>query len=69
MKVSSNPYTPVGEIKTDPDIISSERSKAGSKASARYPSGKPSLQPGGGGGDNSGKMKTRAYTPGGPSGS
>jgi hypothetical protein len=61
---TKNPYAVTDTFKTDPDIISSELSKAGSKASARYPSGIQGNQPGGGAGGNAGKMKTRALTPG-----
>lgn len=60
MKTSS-PYGPGLTIKTPPDTINQELSKAGSKASARYPH-KP-LGPGqalsGGNG-----IKHRALTPG-----
>lgn len=67
MKTSS-PYGPGMTVKTPPETITSELSKAGSKAKARYPSGTPSNQPGGGG-STSGSFK-RAMTPGtSPSGS
>jgi hypothetical protein len=61
---TKNPYVASDTFKTDPDIISAELSKAGKKASARYPSGKLGVQPGGGAGGNEGKMKVRALTPG-----
>lgn len=64
---TKNPYTKSQTAKVPPETISNELSKAGSKATATYKSGTPSIQPGGGGG--SGKMGTRAYTPGGPAGS
>lgn len=38
MKTSS-PYGPGMEVKSPPDTIRNEMSKAGSKAKARYPSG------------------------------
>jgi hypothetical protein len=67
---TKNPYVASDTFKTDPDIISAELSKSGKKASARYPSGKSPIEPGGGAGGNAGKMKTRALTPGtSPSGS
>lgn len=66
---TKNPYCPGMSAKVPPETISNELSKAGSKATAKYPSGTPSIQPGGGSGGNAGKMKTRAYTPGGPAGS
>jgi len=70
---SNNPYLKGPDtFKTDPDIISDELSKSGSKAKARYPSGMASVEPGGGpasGSAGAGNMKRRAYTPGGPSGS
>lgn len=67
---TKNPYVSSDTFKTDPDIISSELSKAGKKATARYPSGRLGNQPGGGAGGNAGKMKNRALTPGtSPSGS
>jgi len=66
---TKNPYGAGMSAKLPPETISGELSKAGSKAKAAYPSGTPSIEPGGGAGGNAGKMKTRAYTPGGPSGS
>lgn len=60
MKTSS-PYGPGMTIKTSPETVTSELSKAGSKAKARYPhSPRPVNASSGGGG---GKMKHRA-TPG-----
>lgn len=61
---TSNPHVSSDTFKTDPDIISGELSKAGSKAKARYPSGKAPNQPGGGAGGDAGKAKNRAVTPG-----
>jgi hypothetical protein len=70
---SSNPYGAASgqSFAMPPDTITAELSKAGGKAKARYPSGKSSLEPGGGAGGNMGglKAKGRAYTPGGPTGS
>lgn len=64
---ASNPYTSL-PIKLPPETISSELSKDGGKAKARYPSGHLTNQPGGGG-KTSGGFK-RAMTPGtSPSGS
>ena len=58
---TSNPYGPGMTVKTPPETITSELSKAGSKAKARYPHKPISVnQTTGGGG---GKMKHRA-TPG-----
>lgn len=58
---TSNPYSPGLQVKTPPDTINQELSKASSKAKARYPS--PPLGPGqslsGGNG-----IKHRALTPG-----
>jgi hypothetical protein len=62
-----SPYGPGGTVKIPPETITSELSKDGSKAKATYKSGIPSIKPGGGGAG--GPIKTRAYTPGGPSGS
>ena len=60
MKTSS-PYGPGMEVKSPPDTIRNEMSKAGSKAKARYPSGTATVNmtkgaPKGGG--------PRAMTPG-----
>lgn len=66
MKTSS-PYGPGMDVKVPPETVNTELSKAGSKAKARYPSGTPSKQPGGGG--STGGSFKRAYTPGGPTGS
>ena len=67
MKTSS-PYGPGMAVKVPPETISSEMSKAGSKAKARYPSGIPSVEPGGNA--NTGGSFKRAMTPGtSPSGS
>ncbi|MBS0367667.1 MAG: hypothetical protein JSS57_00555 [Proteobacteria bacterium] len=59
---TSNPYGANYQVKVPPETINSEMSQAGGKAKARYPSGTPSNQPGGGG-STSGSFK-RAYTPG-----
>ncbi len=59
-------YGPSCTVKVEPEIISAERSNAGSKAKPRYPD-KP-LGPGQSNGEQ-GKIKIRAYTPGGPAGS
>ncbi len=58
---TSNPYGPGMTVKTTPDTVNSELSKAGSKAKARYPHTpiKTNQTTGGGGGS----MKHRA-TPG-----
>lgn len=61
MKIS-NPYGTGGTVTLPPDTISGQMAKANGKATARYPSGKASNKPGGGGG--SGSMKSKAYTPG-----
>lgn len=67
MKTSS-PYGPGMDVKTPPETITSQLSKNGSKAKARYPSGTPSLEPGGNA-KTSGSFR-RAMTPGtSPSGS
>lgn len=70
---TKNPYGDASgnSFKMPPDTITNELSKASGKASARYPSGKSGIEPGGGNGGNQGglKAKGRAYTPGGPSGS
>lgn len=64
---TSNPYTSL-PVKLPPETISSELSKDGGKAKARYPSGSLTNKPGGGG-NTSGGFK-RALTPGtSPSGS
>lgn len=60
MKIS-NPYTSMG-VKTTPDTVTSELSKDGGKAKARYPSGHITNKPGGGG-KTSGGFR-RAMTPG-----
>lgn len=54
-------YGPGMDFKSPPETISNERAKAGSKATARYPS-KP-LGPGQSNG-TAGKAKVRALTPG-----
>lgn len=65
---TSNPYKANYQVKVPPETINSEMSQAGGKAKARYPSGTPSNQPGGGG-STSGPFR-RAMTPGtSPSGS
>jgi hypothetical protein len=61
MKTSS-PYGPGMAVKVPPETITSELSKAGSKAKARYPSGTPSVEPGGNA-NTSGSFR-RAMTPG-----
>ena len=63
---TSNPYGANDTFKTPPETVKSEQSQASGKAKARFPH-KP-LGPGQSNG-SAGKMKTRAYTPGGPSGS
>ncbi len=66
MKIS-NPYTSM-PVKMTPDTVSSELSKDGSKAKARYPNKALTNQPGGGG--STGGKFMRALTPGtSPSGS
>lgn len=66
MKIS-NPYTSM-PVKMTPDTVSSELSKDGGKAKARYPHKALTNKPGGGG-STSGGFK-RALTPGtSPSGS
>jgi len=55
-------YGPGMSVKVPPETISAERSNAGSKAKARYPSGTATNQPGGGG-STSGSFR-RAMTPG-----
>jgi hypothetical protein len=64
---TKNPYGPAsGEtFAMPPDTITRELSKAGSKHSARYPSGHITNQPGGEGGGtkgNQGAIKHRAVT-------
>jgi hypothetical protein len=61
MKTSS-PYGPGMPVKMTPETVSSELSKDGGKAKARYPSGTLGIEPGGGG-KTSGPFK-RALTPG-----
>jgi len=60
MKVS-NPYGANDKFKVPPETVSGELSQAGGKAKARFPHTplSPSTKNG-----ESGKMKTRAYTPG-----
>lgn len=60
MKVS-NPYTS-GTVKSPPDTITSETSRANGKVKARYPDKALTNKPGGGG-STGGKFK-RALTPG-----
>lgn len=62
----SNPYGSSMSFKNPDEIVDSQNSKAAGKAVARFPN-KP-LSPSTSNGD-AGKMKTRAYTPGGPRGS
>ncbi len=65
MKVS-NPYGSSMSFKGPDEIVSSQNSKGAGKAAARF-THKP-LTPSTKSGEM-GKMKTRAYTPGGPAGS
>lgn len=58
---TSNPYGPGMAVKFPPDTITSELSKAGSKAKASYPHMPLGANVSG---NASGKMKTRALTPG-----
>ncbi len=62
----SNPYNSSMSFKGPNEIVSSQNSKAAGKAVARFPHAplSPSTSNG-----QAGKMKTRAYTPGGPAGS
>jgi hypothetical protein len=60
---TSNPYTPGMDVKSPPDTIKNEQSKAGGKAKARYPSGTIATNQTAGGPSGGGK---RAF---GPSGS
>jgi hypothetical protein len=60
MKTSS-PYGPGMTVKSPPDAISNEQSKAGGKAKARYPHSPISTNQTAGGPGGGGK---RAYTPG-----
>lgn len=60
MKTSS-PYGPGMEVKSPPDTIRNELSKAGSKAKARYPSGIASTNKTAGA---PGPFSRRAMTPG-----
>jgi hypothetical protein len=60
MKTSS-PYGPGMDVKSPPDTIRNEQSKAGSKAKARYPSGIIAINQSAGGPGRGGK---RALTPG-----
>jgi len=65
-----NPYVPSTPVLVPPDTISAVREQATAKHRARYPSGHITNEPGGeGASENEGKMKRRAYTPGGPAGS
>jgi hypothetical protein len=63
---TSNPYGANYSVKVPPETINSEQSQASKKAKARYPNKPlgPSVAI-----SDSGQMKRRAYTPGGPSGS
>ena len=63
---TSNPYGANDTVKVPPETISSEMSQAKSKAKARYPHKPLGISQSNG---QAGKMKTRAYTPGGPEGS
>lgn len=67
MKLNSpNVYGADGMVKVPPETIQAEMKQANGKAKARYPHAPltPSTRNG-----SAGKMKTRAYTPGGPEGS
>ena len=59
-------YGPSYDVKVPPDTIATERAKAKGKIKARFPN--TPLGPGQSNGQQ-GKIKTRAYTPGGPAGS
>ena len=59
---TSNPYGPSMPVKMTPETVSSELSKAGSKAKARYPSGHLGIVPGGSA--STGGAFKRAMTPG-----
>ena len=61
MKMSGNPYGGSYDVKVPPDTISRERSKAGGKATARYPHAPLSNSQANG---SAGKMKKPALTPG-----
>jgi hypothetical protein len=63
---TSNPYGPGMPVKTPPETITSQTSKADGKAKARYPSGTFSK---GQKSSSAGSGGKRAYTPGGPAGS
>lgn len=67
MKLTSpSIYGASGSVKVPPETIQAENKQASGKAKARYPHAplSPSTSNG-----QAGKMKTRAYTPGGPAGS
>jgi hypothetical protein len=68
MKTSSpGPYKASGmSVKTTPETVTGETSKAGSKAKARYPHPPISVSQAS---SAAGKGGKRAYTPGGPDGS
>lgn len=59
---TSNPYGANYPVKTTPETVTSEMSKAGSKSKARYPSGHLGNIPGGS--TNTGGSFKRAMTPG-----
>jgi hypothetical protein len=63
---TSNPYGADDKFKTPPETVEAERRQASGKAKARFPHRplSPSTKSG-----EQGKVKTRALTPGGPSGS
>jgi hypothetical protein len=63
---TSNPYGANDTFKVPPATIESDRAKASGKAKARYPHKPLSTSTKNG---EAGKVKTRALTPGGPSGS
>lgn len=63
---TSNPYKANDTYKVAPETITSELSKASGKAKARYPHSPLGVNQSNG---QAGKMKGRAFTPGGPAGS
>jgi len=63
---TSNPYGPGMDVKNTPATVTDAVAKGSGKAKARYPSGTPSNSQKMG---NTGPVKHRAYTPGGPTGS
>lgn len=65
MKVS-NPYGANYNFKVPPETIQAENKQASGKAKARFPHAPLSPSQANG---QAGKMKAKAYTPGGPAGS